>query len=175
MVSAIRLRNFLFHHTDLSRVILPVSSTNPAIAHVLPPTFSPTLSYIRLHPPEVLIHLSRAFLLPPPADPNSNMQKFWSIFSPFVQRERREAEPLVFSQSGSQSRAESKAEETVVEVLVRSSSSRKGVERSLNGWRDSSGPCELTSLITLRECYITTPNQGTQMTKDAPVRTYLVV
>jgi len=44
--------------------------------------------------------------------------------------------------------------ETVVEVVVRSMGSRKGVDRELAGWRESTGACRLEELTSLMPCFV---------------------
>ncbi|PVG00661.1 hypothetical protein CPB86DRAFT_182174 [Serendipita vermifera] len=129
------------------------SAKAQVIQHLTSTSFSSHITYLRLHAPDVLLHLQSAFLLPPP--PLSTEAKFYNIFSPFTSRERREGEELAF---GSKSRPDIPREETVVEIVHRSASSRKGVERSLEGWIDHKGPSSLQDLSSLKECFANRSN-----------------
>jgi hypothetical protein len=144
-----------------SRIIVSVSGTginqkddSPSIInHVLSTSFTPTITHLRLYPPILFTHLSRAFLLPPP--PRTPTAKFYSVFAAFSQRARREAEKLWYADlNGREARSGPEGRlETVMEVVVRPLGMRKSVERSLEGWIDGKGVCKLEDLQSLRECF----------------------
>lgn len=122
------------------------------VEQLLTTSFSPALTHLRLYPPALFTHLSKTFLLPPP--PRTPTAKFYGVFAPFVQRERREGERLWHTDlDGADGKTRGNQEETVVEVVVRSPGLRKSVERSLDGWRDGKGTCALQELESLRECF----------------------
>lgn len=140
------------------------------IDQVLSISLTPSLTHIRLYPPNLFTHLSKAFLLPLP--PRTAESKFYSVFGPFTNRARREAEKLWYAElDGRESRGiptmssnngsgggnggglETARKETVMEVVVRAVGLRKSVERSLEGWIDGLGPCTLEGLPSLSECF----------------------
>lgn len=120
-----------------SRLFLSVVSESPLIPLFSTPSFSPSISWIVLHSPLLVRHLAVSYLtLPPPYSPP---EKFWALFSPAAAR--GEGERLVFSSSLSADEDEIALKglgEGVVEVITRgisSSSSKRGVERTIEGWR----------------------------------------
>ncbi|KIM23551.1 hypothetical protein M408DRAFT_253234 [Serendipita vermifera MAFF 305830] len=145
------------------RLVLSITSTSSLLPHLLTPTFSQALTHARLYDPSLLLHMHRVFLLAPP--PLTPVPKFYSVFTPFVHRARRETESLVFG--AEVSTVGSVEGETVVEVTVRSSGSKRtgGVERALEGWKLSSGPCTLEQLESLVSCFQTV--QGVTIQKAA--------
>jgi elongator complex protein 5 len=117
--------------------------------------FSSTLLHVVSHPPILLRHLAEAYSTPPP--PISSPEKFWSVFTPFVTRgPGLEAEALVFGPNGEGA----PSTEMVLEVLYRGpnesgGTSRRltrGVERSLEGWRDGV-LCDLSALTSLTSVF----------------------
>jgi hypothetical protein len=147
-----------------SRTIISASSTginqkessSSVINHVLSTSFTPSVTHLRLYPPVLFTHLSKAFLLPPP--PRTPIAKFYSVFAPFVQRERREAEKLWYAdldgrEPGSGNGNDERGLETVIEAVVRPLGMRKSVERSLEGWIDGKGVRQLEDLQSLGECF----------------------
>ena len=132
-------------------MVLSITSTSPLLPHLTPPSFSQTLTHVRLYHPSILLHMHRVFLLPPP--PISYTAKFYSVFTPFVQRERKETESLVFNASQETNNGTVMDGETVLEIVVRSTGLRKGVERELEGWKEGVGSCHLNQLESLASCF----------------------
>lgn len=120
-----------------SRLFLSVSAESPLIPLLSTPSFSPSISWIALHSPLLIRHLAVSYLMPPP--PHSPPEKFWALFSPAAAR--GEGERLVFSSSLTVEEDEIVQRgftEGVVEVVTRgvsSVSSKRGVERTIEGWR----------------------------------------
>lgn len=151
-------------HSGSSRLILCTSSSptradassSRVIPSLMSTSFSSSITYLRLHSPQLFRHISKTFLLSPPTtmDPDP---KFYTIFTRFTHRERKEAENLVY---GIDSAYDSE-NEVVVEVIRRTGGGmRKGVDRSLEGitnWNDSrSQPllvCKLGELESLQSCF----------------------
>lgn len=121
-----------------SRLIISLSSDSPLIKLLTPPSFSPSLTSIVLHSPLLVRHLAGSYLtLPPPLSPP---EKFWSLFHPAA--ERGEGEILAFASTLSAEEEEivriNAAQEGVMEIVTRavaSSSSKRGLERRLEGWK----------------------------------------
>jgi elongator complex protein 5 len=111
-------------------------------------SLSPSLVYLTVHPPALLVHLAKEYLTPPP--PSSPEAKFWSVFLP-VRDRPYESISLVY---GSRGEGSGHPREMVVEILVRGSNEavgRRGIPRTLEGWSILRGePCELASLESLR-------------------------
>jgi len=139
-----------------SRLILHIIAPCPLIASLSETRFSPTLIHLTAHPPVVLSHLATAYLTSPP--PLSPLDKFWNVFTPFVDR-HYESENLVFGNEGEGA----PGDEIVVEILIRGSSDKgigmgtgrkRAVEKVLEGWRSVSGvPCELNELESLKSLW----------------------
>jgi elongator complex protein 5 len=120
---------------------------------LLQTSFSSSLSQVIAHPPVLFHHLATAYSTPPP--PMTQPEKFWSVFTPFVERGPAfEAERLVFGSDGEGG----SGSEFIVELLVRGESGRdgrrgsRGVERSLEGW-GAGQPCSLQSLASLQPVF----------------------
>jgi elongator complex protein 5 len=148
----ILLNQRLDHDIDPSRLILHVNSPSPILPLLTQTTLSNSLTHIRAHPPEILTHLATAYLTPPP--PASPATKFWSVFIPFSEREY-EIDRLVFGRGG-EGRAGATKGEAVIEILVRGHSDggrRRGIDRVLEGWSATLGPCELSELETLKSVW----------------------
>ncbi|KAF6765961.1 hypothetical protein DFP72DRAFT_1028776 [Ephemerocybe angulata] len=111
-------------------------------------SFTPSLVHIKAHPTVILDHLAVEYLTPPP--PISPSPKFWGVFLPLSQRQK-DVNDLVF---GSKGEGSGDATEIVVEILVRGVSGRKrNVERELEAWSLSLGPCEWSDLEALRSIW----------------------
>ncbi|KAF5314136.1 hypothetical protein D9611_006880 [Ephemerocybe angulata] len=111
-------------------------------------SFTPSLVHIKAHPTVILDHLAVEYLTPPP--PISPPNKFWGVFLPLSQRQK-DVNDLVF---GSKGEGSGDATEIVVEILVRGVSGRKrNVERELEAWSLSLGPCEWSDLEALRSIW----------------------
>ncbi|KAF9015197.1 hypothetical protein BDQ17DRAFT_25408 [Cyathus striatus] len=133
-------------HSQDSRLILHLLRPSPLI-HLLTETrFSPSLTLVTAHPPVLLTHIATEYLTPPP--PASHEAKFWSIFLPISER-GYDIEQLVF---GGQGRGCGDPDEFVAEVVVRSAEGgrKRAVERVLEGWSSADGPCDLTTLSSLK-------------------------
>lgn len=111
-----------------SRLILPIPSHSPLLPHLTSTSISQNLTLLVLHSPYFIAHISQSYLTPPPLDSAHPSDKFWSLFLPAAQR--GEGEKLVLSGEGGAYR---QMHEGIVEVVIRGG--RKGVERTLEGWR----------------------------------------
>ncbi|KAG1755242.1 uncharacterized protein EDB91DRAFT_1097944 [Suillus paluster] len=124
----------------------------PLLGLLTQTSLSPTLMHITAHPPAIITHLASAYLTqPPPAGP---AEKFWSVFIPFSER-THESERLVYGPEGNGTSAGAWASkgtrEFVVEVLIRGGS-RRGVERTVEGWKGDV-PCDLQALESLKSIW----------------------
>lgn len=136
-----------------------LTSSSPLVPLLKQVSFSQTLTAITAFPPELLTHISSAYLTNP--IPLSPPEKFWRVFIPLAER-TRDVEQLVFGPDGEGGAGGGPSDEIVVEILVRGrgveaattglpSSRRKGVERVLEGWNESrDGACSLADLDSLR-------------------------
>jgi elongator complex protein 5 len=120
---------------------------------LLQTSFSSSLIHVIAHPPVLLHHLATAYWTAPP--PMTQPEKFWSVFTPFVERGPAfEAERLVFRADGEGC----SGPDFIVELLVRGESGRdgrrgsRGVERSLEGW-GAGQACSLQSLASLQSVF----------------------
>ncbi|KIO19378.1 hypothetical protein M407DRAFT_246187 [Tulasnella calospora MUT 4182] len=111
-----------------SRLVLPIPSQSLLLPHLTSTSISQNLTLLVLHSPYLVAHLSQSYLTSPPLDSAHPSDKFWSLFLPAAQR--GEGEKLVLSGEGGAYR---KMHEGIVEVVIRGG--RKGVERTLEGWR----------------------------------------
>ncbi|KAG8952886.1 hypothetical protein FRC04_003335 [Tulasnella sp. 424] len=111
-----------------SRLVLPIPSGSPLLPHLTSASIFQNLTLLVLHSPYLVAHISQSYLTPPPVDSPHPSDKFWSLFLPAAQR--GEGEKLVLSGEGGACR---QMHEGVVEVVIRGG--RKGVERTLEGWR----------------------------------------
>ncbi|KAJ2914879.1 hypothetical protein MD484_g5547, partial [Candolleomyces efflorescens] len=115
------------------------------ISLVTQASFTSSLVHIKGHPTVILTHLNTEYLTPPP--PLSLDVKFWSVFIPLSQRQR-DVNELVFGAKGEGS---GDPNEIVVEILVRGGTGRKrNVERELEAWSVSLGPCRWSDLEALK-------------------------
>ena len=118
-----------------SRLFSSVATESPLIPLISTPSFSPSMSWIVLHSPLLVRHLAVSYLTPPP--PRSSPEKFWALFSPAAAR--GEGERLAFSPLSAEDEIARKGlNEGLVEVITRgisSSSSRRGIERTIEGWK----------------------------------------
>ncbi|OCH96460.1 hypothetical protein OBBRIDRAFT_4193 [Obba rivulosa] len=140
------LLSIVHTRSNPSRLVLHVLAPSPLIPILTQTKFSPSLSHVTAHPLALLTHIASAYLTPPP--PSSPVEKFWRVFIPIAER-HYESEKLVYGPGGEGSGSR----DLVVEVLVRGadgSGRRRAVERVLEGWSSTAGPCELTSLESLR-------------------------
>ncbi|KAI0963509.1 hypothetical protein AcW1_000567 [Taiwanofungus camphoratus] len=129
-----------------SRLVLHDLAPSPLIPVLTQTRFSPTLFHATAHCSVLLTHLATAYLTPPP--PLSSAEKFWGVFLPISER-HYESEKLIWGPGGDGCGDR----DFVVELLVRgadSSGRRRGVERVLEGWSVMEGPCELSSVESLR-------------------------
>ncbi|KAF8318027.1 hypothetical protein DL93DRAFT_2165430 [Clavulina sp. PMI_390] len=137
-----------------SRLILSLASASPLIKLLTPPSFSSSFTSITLHSPLLIRHLALSYLaVPPPV--GASPEKFWSLFLPAADRE--EGEGLVFSPNLSSEEEDivrvQPLAEGVMEIVTRavgSASSKRGLERKLEGWRiaeDNSGTGRLVRSI----------------------------
>ncbi|EAU93026.2 hypothetical protein CC1G_06746 [Coprinopsis cinerea okayama7 len=121
------------------------------ISLLIQPSFTPSLMYLKGHPPGIVAHIATEYLTPPP--PYSTIPKFWSIFTPLSER-RYTVNELVF---GTKSEIHKEVEEILLEVLVRrpggQGSKKRSIERELEAWSANVGPCEWTQLDTLRSVW----------------------
>ncbi|KAG6911926.1 hypothetical protein DXG01_000173 [Tephrocybe rancida] len=141
-----------------SRLILHATCPSQLISLLTQPTFSPSLVRLTAHPAVLLTHLATDYLTPPP--PSSPKAKFWGAFLPLSER-IHDVERLVY---GSKANGEGSGgiAEIVVEILIRGGDGRKrGIDREIEGWSASMGPCDLTKLEGLKGVW----------TKKAPVET----
>jgi elongator complex protein 5 len=108
--------------------------------------------HLTAHPPAIITHLSSAYSTPPP--PAGPAEKFWSVFIPFSER-KHESERLVYGPEGNGTSAGAwggkDMREFVVEILLRGGS-RRGVERTIEGWRGDV-PCDLSTLECLKSIW----------------------
>lgn len=146
------LTYLLFTLSAKSRLILHTPGNSPLLPSLLSVTFSSTLTVLTSHPPSLLLRIAQDYMTPPP--PLSRDEKFWNVFQPIAQR-HNESEKLVF---GADAKG-SEADELVVEVLVRGGAEgmtrRRGVERTLEGWRKGPGlPCKIEDLESLRTLFV---------------------
>ncbi|EMD41821.1 hypothetical protein CERSUDRAFT_147159 [Gelatoporia subvermispora B] len=142
LISAVRTRSG-------ARLIIHVLAPSPALAILSETKFSPSLAHITAHPPALLSHIASAYLTPPP--PSSPPEKFWRVFIPIAER-HYESEKLVYGSNGDGSGSK----DMVLEILVRGgdgSGRRRAVERVLEGWSSTTGPCELSSLESLKALF----------------------
>ncbi|RXW23474.1 hypothetical protein EST38_g2382 [Candolleomyces aberdarensis] len=115
------------------------------ISLVTQASFSASLVHIRGHPTAIVTHLDTEYLTPPP--PLSPDVKFWSVFIPLSQRQS-DVNELVFGAKGEGS---GDYTEIVVEILVRGGAGKKrNVERELEAWSLSLGPCQWNDLEALK-------------------------
>lgn len=99
------------------------------------------------HPVVLLTHIAKEYLTPPP--PSTPKAKFWNVFLPLSER-IHDVERLVYG-INSNGEGSGGIAEFVVEILVRGGEGRKrGIERELEGWSVTAGPCELTKLGSLK-------------------------
>lgn len=111
-----------------SKLVLPVSAKSPLLPQLISVSLSNTLTHITLHSPELVSHVAKTYLTPPPLADVHPTPKFWSVFLPVAQR--GEGERLVLA---GQDGAKLSMNEGVAEILVRAG--RKGPERTLEAWR----------------------------------------
>lgn len=121
---------------------------SPLLELLTQTSLSPTLMHLTAHPPAIITHIASAYFThPPPAGP---AEKFWSVFIPFSER-THESERLVYGPEGNGTSAgawvSKGTREFVVEILIRGGSKR-GVERSVEGWKGDV-PCDLQALDSL--------------------------
>ncbi|KAF8463366.1 hypothetical protein JB92DRAFT_3066724 [Gautieria morchelliformis] len=148
--------------TAPSRIVLPLPSRSSLLPILITPAFSQTLVKLTLHPPSLIHHLSTEYLTLPP--PHSPPTKFWPIFTGLATR--GEGESLVWGTAGSGWSAE-----VVVEVVMRSASGKKTVERSLEGWRKNA-VCKLEELETLRDVWNRNSGSRQQQSQNTPDPTH---
>ncbi|KAG6845800.1 hypothetical protein H0H87_003854 [Tephrocybe sp. NHM501043] len=130
-----------------SRLVLHATRPSQLIPLLTQPTFSPSIIQLIAHPVALLIHLAREYLTPPP--PFSPKAKFWSAFLPLSER-IYDVERLVYEIT-SNGEGSGGVAEIVFEIIVRGGEGRKrSIERELEGWSSSSGPCDLTKLDSLK-------------------------
>ncbi|KAG5653063.1 hypothetical protein H0H81_002443 [Sphagnurus paluster] len=130
-----------------SRLILHTTRPSALATLLTQPQFSSSATLLIVHPPVLLRHLAQDYLTPPP--PTSQKAKFWSVFLPVSER-TYDVDRLVHGAGGEGSGNDT---EIIVEILVRGSEGsgrKRGIERELEGWSLSKGPCELTKLESLR-------------------------
>ncbi|KIJ35511.1 hypothetical protein M422DRAFT_180688 [Sphaerobolus stellatus SS14] len=137
-----------------SRLILPLRSNSRLLTLLITPSFSSSLVHLILHPPATLQNLAADYLTLPP--PHSPAPKFWPIFSGLSTR--GEGEPLLWGANGA-----GWGDEVVVEILIRSASGKRTVDRTLEGWRRS-GPSTLEDLEELKQIW----SRQQLMTNDTP-------
>ncbi|KAG6879706.1 hypothetical protein C0992_012554 [Termitomyces sp. T32_za158] len=114
---------------------------------LIQPTFSSSLVQLIAHPVVLLTYIAKEYLTPPP--PSTPKAKFWNVFLPLSER-THDVERLVFG-INSHGEGSGAVTEIVVEVLVRGGEGRKrGIERELEGWSVTDGPCEITKLESLK-------------------------
>ena len=110
-------------------------------------SFSSSLVLHTAYPTSLLLHISTAYMTPPP--PLSPEPKFWSVFLPISERQH-DIDAIVYGGEGSGSHV---TEEFVVETIVRGgqngSRRKRAVERNLRGWKSPNGFCELKDLTQL--------------------------
>lgn len=113
---------------------------------IIQTSFSPTLALVKAHPPTLLIHLATEYLITPPLAPPA--AKFWAVFLPVSER-GSDTDLLVYGNAGE---GQGDPAEMVVEILIRSAGGpgkKRGVNRVLEGWSTTQGPCELRRLSSL--------------------------
>ncbi|KAG6842612.1 hypothetical protein C0991_000138 [Blastosporella zonata] len=130
-----------------SRLILHATRPSQLIPLLTQPTFSPSIVQFIAHPVILLTHLATEYLTPPP--PSSPKAKFWSAFLPLSER-THDVERLIYG-SNTNGEGSGGIAEIIFEILVRGGEVRKrGIERELEGWSVSTGPCDLTKLEGLK-------------------------
>lgn len=144
--------------TDHSQLICHLTSSCPLLLLLKQVSFSQSLTTITTYPPELLTHISSAYLTNPP--PLSPPEKFWRVFIPLAER-TQDVDQLVFGPGGEGGAGGGPLDEIVVEILIRGRgvevattglhpSRRKGIERALEGWCESQGgACSLAELESL--------------------------
>ncbi|KAG6902894.1 hypothetical protein C0995_010064 [Termitomyces sp. Mi166 len=133
-----------------SRLILHAMRPSQLIPLLIQPTFSSSLVRLIAHPVVLLTHLAKEYLTPPP--PSTLKAKFWSVFLPVSER-IHDVERLVYGTS-SNGEGSGGVAEIVIEILVRGGEGRKrGIEREIEGWSVTVGPCDLTKLENLKEVW----------------------
>ncbi|KAH6917335.1 hypothetical protein BKA70DRAFT_1555865 [Coprinopsis sp. MPI-PUGE-AT-0042] len=125
------------------------------------PSFSSSLLHIRAHPPGILSHLATEYLTPPP--PYSPVPKFWNVFTPLSERGHAMNE-MVFGNNPQIARGN---KEILLELVIRrpagQGAKKRSVERELEAWSESRGPCEWTEL----ECLKSITNKSTSLEPEA--------
>ena len=133
-----------------TKIILHVVDSHESkdlVAQLSQTSFSPSLALHTAHPTSLLLHISTAYMTPPP--PLSPEPKFWSVFLPISERQH-DIDAIIYGGGGSGSHV---TEEFVVETILRGgqngSRRKRAVERNLRGWRSPNGFCELKDLTQL--------------------------
>ncbi|TFK41107.1 hypothetical protein BDQ12DRAFT_678911 [Crucibulum laeve] len=130
-----------------SRLILHGTQPSKLIPLLTQTAFSPSIAHVIVHPTSLLAYVATEYLTPPP--PASPAAKFWSVFLPISER-GYDTEQVTF---GARGEGSGDASEMVVEIILRGndgSSKKRTVERVLEGWSSTEGPCPLTKLARLK-------------------------
>ena len=133
-------------NTNLILHVVQSHESKNLVAHLSQTSFSPSLVVHTAYPASLLLHISTNYMTPPP--PLSPEPKFWSVFLPISERQH-DIDAIVYGGEGSGSHV---TEEFVVETIVRGQNGgrkRRGVERTLQGWKSPNGFCELKDLPQL--------------------------
>ncbi|WVF72626.1 hypothetical protein IAT40_007444 [Kwoniella sp. CBS 6097] len=120
-----------------SRLVLLLNPSTPFYSHLIPPAFSPTLTLLSPHPPELVEHLSKSYLSPISTSPSPNL---WMILENATKRSIG-AELAYKGEEGLEVDPEWLREgKGVVQVLVRKATGGiKGISRSLEALAKPSG------------------------------------
>jgi len=134
-------------NTKLILHVVESHESKDLVAQLSQISFSPFLVLHTAYPASLLLHISTAYLTPPP--PLSSEPKFWSVFLPISERQH-DIDAIVYGGEGPGSHV---TEEFVVENIARGGQNgtrkKRAVERNLQGWKSSNGFCELKDLTQL--------------------------
>jgi len=140
------LLSMLQERSSPFRLILHAVQPLDLLPLIIQTSFSPCLALVMAHPPTLLIHLAVEYLTPPPL--GSPTTKFWTVFLPVSQR-GSDTDLLVYGNSGE---GQGDPAEVVVEILIRTAGGpgkKREVNRALEGWSTTQGPCQLRTLSSL--------------------------
>lgn len=142
-------------HQAPSRLITHIPATSPLLPLVLPPSFSPSLMHVVLHPQVFIAHLIESYFAYPPSHPQHSPGKFWPLFTGISTRTSgNEVEAMVWGSEGNGwANNEMEKGDMVLEVTLRHPGGRQTVERTLQGWLGNGQLVELADLPGLKSLW----------------------
>ncbi|WWD18919.1 hypothetical protein CI109_103375 [Kwoniella shandongensis] len=134
-----------------SRLVLLLPPTSSLYPHLIPPTFSSTITLLTPHPPQLINHLSKSYLSPVSTSPSPN---FWMVLENATKRNLT-SELSYRGEEGMELDPSWKTTYNagVVQVLVRKAvgGATKGISRSLEGLKFSATLPSQLDLVELGE------------------------